>query len=496
MEPTRSSCPPFLLSLPPFISPLPNRIPIDDLIYLEKQGALTIPEPALSPCLAAQLRGKRPRAPAPAGSAGLDSARDRQQQRCMRIGIGETDQFTSFSDGYVCWVDLLYILDCETDRVAQLQAVLLFTYWSGERNDALRDNWHWMNISLSMAQALGLHRQTAGDSDGAPRCHANRRKRGLERRLWWSCYIRDKLIALTMRRPFLIDGADCDVPMLVLEDFETDIAQPTVASMLRRYPAVADTFRRTELAVICIERAKLCLAVGKVLSTQYTVEVRACTPDDPEPRTYVAPKKKRASPTRQDVMDCVSVLDAWNRNLPEAARYWDDPSHPLFSMREVTKIHRATLRMIYLATLSALFRPLVSSPLSSRAEFASMAYLAQSRSRETAFETVKLSEDLKCRGLVPLLPPVGVTALVPTAYTLLLDVGSEDVQRRNSAWEQLQRCLETLSVLRDLYATAELATTFLRDIIAKVGRATLVPAQAQLQAQIVDRDGVDTDIIR
>lgn len=47
MEPTRSSCPPFLLSLPPFISPLPNRIPIDDLIYLEKQGALTIPEPAL-----------------------------------------------------------------------------------------------------------------------------------------------------------------------------------------------------------------------------------------------------------------------------------------------------------------------------------------------------------------------------------------------------------------------------------------------------------------
>lgn len=391
---------------------------------------------------------------------------------------------------------MLYILDCETDRVAQLQAVLLFTYWSGERNDALRDNWHWMNISLSMAQALGLHRQTAGDSDGAPRCHANRRKRGLERRLWWSCYIRDKLIALTMRRPFLIDGADCDVPMLVLEDFETDIAQPTVASMLRRYPAVADTFRRTELAVICIERAKLCLAVGKVLSTQYTVEVRACTPDDPEPRTYVAPKKKRASPTRQDVMDCVSVLDAWNRNLPEAARYWDDPSHPLFSMREVTKIHRATLRMIYLATLSALFRPLVSSPLSSRAEFASMAYLAQSRSRETAFETVKLSEDLKCRGLVPLLPPVGVTALVPTAYTLLLDVGSEDVQRRNSAWEQLQRCLETLSVLRDLYATAELATTFLRDIIAKVGRATLVPAQAQLQAQIVDRDGVDTDIIR
>lgn len=47
-------------------------------------------------------------------------------------------------------VRLLYGLECETDRLALLQALMLMTYWY-ENPDDEKETWYWLGIALSLA---------------------------------------------------------------------------------------------------------------------------------------------------------------------------------------------------------------------------------------------------------------------------------------------------------------------------------------------------------
>jgi HSP20 family molecular chaperone IbpA len=53
-------------------------------------------------------------------------------------------------------------------------------------------------------------------------------KKKLWKRIWWSCFMRDRLVALGMRRPTRIKAEDYDVPMLREEDFEVVLENNTL----------------------------------------------------------------------------------------------------------------------------------------------------------------------------------------------------------------------------------------------------------------------------
>jgi hypothetical protein len=56
------------------------------------------------------------------------------------------------------------------------------------------------------------------------------RQRHLWRRLWWTCFQRDRWLSLTLGRPLRIDLDDCDVPMPSVSDIIYDFrdVDPTV----------------------------------------------------------------------------------------------------------------------------------------------------------------------------------------------------------------------------------------------------------------------------
>src|SRR3954447_52474 len=101
------------------------------------------------------------------------------------------------------------------DRVSLVQALLLMTYWY-ETPDDQKDTWHWMGVAISLAHTIGLHRDPANSN-----MEPNRKK--LWKRIWWSTFMRDRLVALGMRRPTRVKDEDYDVPMLTEEDFETEV---------------------------------------------------------------------------------------------------------------------------------------------------------------------------------------------------------------------------------------------------------------------------------
>ncbi|KAJ6444633.1 C6 transcription factor (Ctf1B) [Purpureocillium lavendulum] len=124
----------------------------------------------------------------------------------------------------------LYDIDYESDRLTLVQALLLMTYWY-EDPDHHKDARHWMGVAISLAQTLGLHQNPNSTGIPAP-------KQGLWKRIWWSCFIRDRLIALGMRCPTRIQDNDCDVPMLVESDFDIQVL-PEDSSYIRVRAAAA-----------------------------------------------------------------------------------------------------------------------------------------------------------------------------------------------------------------------------------------------------------------
>lgn len=109
----------------------------------------------------------------------------------------------------------------ETDTVVLIQSALLMGFWHS-KEDGHAQPWYWIGIAISLCQVLGLHR----DPDSAKLNSAfPSRLRPIWRRLWWSCFFRDRWLSLTLGRPLRINLDDCDQPMPSAADLLSDVAE-------------------------------------------------------------------------------------------------------------------------------------------------------------------------------------------------------------------------------------------------------------------------------
>ncbi|KAL3476574.1 fungal-specific transcription factor domain-containing protein [Aspergillus californicus] len=106
----------------------------------------------------------------------------------------------------------------EMNTITLLQAALLMASWHSEADEHTQP-WYWMGTVISLCQMLGLHR----DPDVSKyNSSVTDRQRHLWRRLWWSCFSRDRWLSLTLGRPLRIDLNDCDTTMPSADDFLSD----------------------------------------------------------------------------------------------------------------------------------------------------------------------------------------------------------------------------------------------------------------------------------
>ena len=353
---------------------------------------------------------------------------------------------------------LLYDFDYEIDRITLVQALLLMTYWY-ETPDDQKDTWHWMGVSISLAQTIGLHRDPAKSS-------MDIKRQKLWKRIWWSCFMRDRLIALGMRRPTRIKHEDCDVPMLVEDDFEIEGLPAELVRMLGGCPAVRDTAKRTTLAKLCIETAKLCLCISHVLSAQYSVLSHKFG-STVETTMMLVPKKAAAETC--EVMQCNAELEQWYEQLDPNLRYFVPGTKERTNTNdgEVINLHRALLNMVHLTTSSALHRPQVIPSAPNLSFAADLQDLSRKKVREAATEITEIARDLYSSDLVRYLPTTGVTVLLPAVIIHLLDIKSADPIVRNTSLRRFYQCMQVLQRLREMYASADFAFSFLEAAIRK-----------------------------
>ncbi|KKY23987.1 putative c6 transcription factor [Diplodia seriata] len=466
-------------SLPAYIKPLPPRIGQDEIAYLQKKGALTIPALDLkTELLRAYVEFVHPYMPL------LDlheflriiDCQDGSQGK-MSLILFQAVMFagSAFADfkylrkaGYSNRKEarkdffqktrLLYDFDYEQDRVSLVQALLLLTYYY-ETPDDQKDTWHWMGVATSVAHTIGLHRNP-------DKANMDPKRVKLWKRIWWSTYMRDRLIALGMRRPTRIKDEDYDVPLLTLDDFEIAAVPDSISCIPADCVVARDVALQRQLAICCIQKAKLCLCISHVLSKQYCVlnNNQGLLND----RTTMMLLPKKLDPQKSDVKHCDVELKKWKEELPEEAKYEEASS----GNRSID-LHKSLLHMVFYTTLSALHRPQVlpSGPVDGCPEQDANGVLESSRRhvRTAATAITGIAQKLDSLDLVRFLPTTGVTVLLPAIIIHLLDIKSPDEETRRSSLRGFCQCMQVMGKLRDLYAAADYSTAFLEAAIRKAG---------------------------
>ncbi|KAF1841149.1 uncharacterized protein K460DRAFT_380866 [Cucurbitaria berberidis CBS 394.84] len=471
-----------MAEFPRYIKPLPAKIGPEEISYLEKKGALSVPKGTLrSEMLRAYIEFVHPYMPLldlhdfltvidrPDGSKGKVSLI--LFQAVMFAGSAFVDMQHLRTAGYATRKEarkdffqktrILYDFDYESDRVSLVQALLLLTYYY-ETPDDQKDTWHWMGVATSVAHTIGLHRNPDNTN-------LDSRRVKLWKRIWWSTYMRDRLIALGMRRPTRIKSEDFDVPMLTLDDFEVAPIPDSITCIPADCRVARDVDVQRQLAIMCIEKARLCLCISHVLSKQYCVLNSNHGLQNDRTTMMLLPKK--LDPETSEVKVCDDELQKWVTELPEEARYTNQ-----LSGEATIDLNRSLLHMVFFTTLSALHRPQVlpnsqAGPASTPAANIESDLLDASRRnvRRAASAITSIAQRLDAAGLVKYLPTTGVTVLLPAIIIHLLDIKAPEEENRRSSLRGFCQCMAVMGQLRDLYAAADYSVAFLEAAIRKAG---------------------------
>lgn len=291
--------------------------------------------------------------------------------------------------------------------------------------------------------------------------------------------MRDRLIALGMRRPTRIKTEDFDVPMLTLDDFELSPLPEDVTCLPADCRIARDVDVQRQLAILCIEKARLCLCISHVLSKQYCVLNNNQGLQNDRTTMMLLPKK--LDPETSEVKACDEDLQRWVTELPEEAKYTDKPSGV-----PAIDLARSLLHMVFFTTLSALHRPQVlpnsqggpaSAPTKSNVE-PELLDVSRRNVRRAASAITSIAQRLEQGGLVRYLPTTGVTVLLPAIIIHLLDIKAPEEETRRSSLRGFCQCMAVMGQLRDVYAAADYSVAFLEAAIRKAG-IHVAPVAAQ-----------------
>ncbi|OAP62149.1 hypothetical protein AYL99_04352 [Fonsecaea erecta] len=363
-------------------------------------------------------------------------------------------------------VKLLYDFDWDVDRIALIQALLLLNYWYVSENDP-KDPWHWLGVCISLATSIGLNQ---------PFTHTQTdpKTRALWRRIWWTCVHRDRIISISMRRPMRIRDEDIRLPPLQMLDFESEPIHSAIVS-LKDNAFLTHRNVRSMLAEMYIAKVKLLLFIGRILQCFY--HLRGFGGSTSESTMLYTPQRSEVN--GEQYLELQRDLDQWYRDLPPSCWLVTSNSSvdPDPSTADSLLVHRSVLRMLYLMASEALNRP---QSLSRRPSGSGNS--PTSKVKEAAEKIAEMIETLQERDLVKVLPPLSVSFLLLALASFLVDIKTKGQSVGALPGRQFHICIRALLRLREIWPIADAACFLIGQMITKhqVGKISMPGVQPAL----------------
>ena len=468
--------------LPAFITPLSSRILGEDLDLLAQKGAFTVLEPDLRvEILRGYLFSVHPFMPMLDFRAFIHAVLNNREDGRISLLLFQAVMFAGLHSlqlhviHRLCFeltkqarevffnrVRLLYEFNVEPDSAAVLQSLVLMSSWYSKW-DERRHTWHWTGLAYDVARSMGLHREPTTR-------YAPDKVRRFRRRLWWSLYIRDRMIALGTRRPMRIRDDDFEVAELTLEDFDIESLEESNQGQ----PLIPSAKENTSTALMCIQLAKLRICIGHVVSSQYTT---LSTQLD-VPHTMMMVSRRDAGRTKE-LGSCDRELHEWFQALGTNVRRTDSPTVQ-DGTHSCSEVHCAMLNMTYLTVVNVLHRAQALQPLPDAADAQIVQRSSRSKVKDAARSLTRFAQTMLRNDQVRFLGVIGVTALVAASLSHMLDISSGDEDVRDASTFRLYQSLQVLQSLRGIYASADAAVSFLASVTRKAGVS--VPVQVAAPA--------------
>jgi hypothetical protein len=243
-----------------------------------------------------------------------------------------------------------------------------------------------------------------------------------------------------------------NVPMLSISDFDFAPIPDMVAIVPAQCPGARDPATQQKLAIILIEKAKLCICIGRAVAVM-------CAIRDNNSRSSALILSKAL----HDATACAKELDSWATMLSVEATY-DAKMHVTYKLKDRALIAAiASLHMLYYDAICLLNRPVaLATNLPSPVHESTIATEESRRLiRWAAKELVGINSDLHQLGLLSYLDATSVANVVAAVVVNLLDVRSDVKHLRETAIGALQQCADFLHVFKVTYGSAIHAYRFL-----------------------------------
>lgn len=314
------------------------------------------------------------------------------------------------------------------------------SYWY-ESPDSQKDGWHWLGLAIATLEGIA-------STDTIYR-HTNQRQ---WKRIWWSCYIQDRLISLGTRRPTRLNNISFHVDMLQESDFDITrlengcVISPEIPTFMR------DVEMQKQGAAIFISLAQLCVCLEHVLQARYSLV--SPLENDNQSVTMLYPKEPHH--VNHDEVDAVEgELMSWAVRLPLCCRYMSIQLLESADESPSMVVRRMFLHILFYTALAVLHRA-----YSSQAQAPSKAY-------DAAIQISLMVQYLHQEQLEKLLPSTAVTSILTASMVYLTETinGSGQFQALY-AFKMNENVLKELS---QVYVMADHAIIISKAAIGRVG---------------------------
>ncbi|KAH7205136.1 fungal-specific transcription factor domain-containing protein [Fusarium redolens] len=432
--------------VPPGFKPLPTKVAAEDVRYLRSKGALSVPSvPLQSALLQVYVEYVNPHMPLE-----LFPFLNATNAGDGRAGKASLLMYQAVMFAATAFVDIEVLLEAgyATRKAARK------SFFQKSR----------ASMAISLAYTLCLHRDPSTTSMSAAR-------QKLGKRIWWSCFMRDRLIALGMRQPSRIHDEDFDVPMLEESDFEIEVFPKGNNILLRQCAVVRDTTMQQELAALFIAKVQLCICIGHVLNSMYSDDMRdKAIPENTTINTCMLLPNKKLDNTEWFLSINLELV-AWAEALPPCCRYTPLMPLDIKNSNATIAVQRTLLHMLYYTIELTLHRPQLLPPSPTQVMTTPSVVQGVSRLhvRNATIYITRMASELHHLRLDRFLPVTGVTVILPAMMIQLLEMTNPAPRARVLAARGFQQCLCVMEKLREIYVAADDIVGFLDAALRKLG---------------------------
>ncbi|KAM6485739.1 fungal-specific transcription factor domain-containing protein [Trichoderma sp. SZMC 28011] len=304
----------------------------------------------------------------------------------------------------------------EKNNLILLQGALLLGFWNSDIEDHMQP-WQWSGRAINLCHVLGLHRDI--DAIGY-NPSITERQRSLFRRLWWTCFWRDRWLSVSLGRPLRINLDESDTPDPLVSDIAVDLEGIPESVTSAFFPR--DLPRLAEYWIQLIQMTKL---LGKTLMTCYQL--------------------RRPKPT----INQIDTLEA------ELMRF-NMPEHPDPILSRLATFYYYHLQLHYQAILITFYRPCSVEAPSDLPSYRQREWQQemQGKAMSAASKTCNIVYALAQGNFFSFAGPMTPTLLVPAMQVYLLNCKFGDALSRRLGLNMLNMCMMILEELQKTYSVA------------------------------------------